>query len=315
MAVGSAACLYNVRMSHVIVLAGGTSDEREVSLRSGGAVVKALRAAGHQVDEIDPADTLPGRLSDLQAADVVFPALHGAGGEDGTLQKYLEENNIRFVGSGSKASALCFDKIAYDAFLEDTDLSLPETALVDWATYQGSFLAISPHVLKPNDGGSSIDTFIIREPQQRDLNALQQAFDRHGKLILQELIPGAEITVAVVGDKALPTIEIIPPADQEFDYENKYNGATQELCPAQHISQAIQDEAERLASHIHTLTGCLDMSRTDFIIGPNDTLYVLETNTIPGLTDQSLLPKAAAVAGYAMPGLCDMLVQAALARK
>jgi D-alanine-D-alanine ligase len=302
-------------MQYVIVLAGGNSDEREISLRSGAAVAAALTEAGYETDILDPSHNLESRIDDLRKAVVVFPALHGLGGEDGELQAFLEEHKIPFVGSGSEASALCFDKERYTHLMEENDITVPATDLVDESSYAEADIAGSPHVLKPNDGGSSIDTFIIRDIAATDDGAIVTAFGRHSKMLLQELIDGTELTVAVIGDKALPVIEIVPPENQEFDYENKYNGATREICPPETIPPAAQERASRLAERIHVLTGCRDMSRTDMILTDDDELYVLETNTIPGLTNASLLPKAAATAGLSMPQLCDQLVQTALLRQ
>ncbi|HVX48493.1 MAG TPA: D-alanine--D-alanine ligase [Candidatus Saccharimonadales bacterium] len=301
-------------MAHVIVLAGGTSDEREVSLRSGEAVRKALEKAGHHAEIVDTADGLDTLLPQLKQADVIFPALHGQGGEDGVLQKFLEDNGIDYVGSDSQASALCFDKARYDELLRENNLSTPNTELVKYQEYLRSELRRKPFVLKPNDGGSSIDTFIVRDPAEADEITIKEAFGRHKILLLQSLIEGDEITIAILGDEPLPVIEIIPPEGAEFDYDNKYNGQTQELCPPMHVDINIQKKAQSLALQIHRLTGCRDMSRTDMIVTPSGELYVLETNTIPGLTDQSLLPKAAGEAGYDMPALCDKLVRLALAR-
>ena len=301
-------------MATIIVLAGGTSDERTVSLRSGLAVINALESKGHTVHTIDPKDGLEDRLHILEQAAVLFPALHGIGGEDGVLQKFLEDYDLCFVGSDSLSSALCFDKAKYTALLKDSGFLVPDTALVTYDSFQQSVLTEAPYVLKPNDGGSSIDTFIVRDPARADHSAIQAAFARHNSLLLQQLITGVEITVAILGSRSLPVIEIIPPTDQEFDYENKYNGATQELCPPVHVSHSAQAQAQDLAARIHELTGCRDMSRTDIIISDDGRQYILETNTIPGLTDQSLLPKAAATAGIDMPSMCEQLVNAALAR-
>lgn len=302
-------------MPHVIILAGGNSDEREVSLRSGAAVAKALKKAGHQVDQLDPVDGLDMLLPELKQADVVFPALHGKGGEDGVLQKFLEDNNIPYVGPDSHASALCFDKAQYTELLQEKGMPVPNTELVKYQEYLRSDLRRKPFVIKPNDGGSSIDTFIVRQPSEADEVSIKEAFGRHEILLLQELIEGDEITVAILGDVPLPAIEIIPPQGGEFDYENKYNGQTQELCPPVHVSEPLQASARDLALQIHRLTGCRDMSRTDIIVTSSDQLYILETNTIPGLTDQSLLPKAAGEAGYDMPTMCDKLVSFALDRR
>ena len=305
---------YNYPMAHIVVLAGGTSDECAISLRSGAAVAEALEKAGHQVAVLDPADGLDNLLPALQKAEAVFPALHGTGGEDGVLQKFLETHDISYVGPDSRASALCFDKARYTKLLEDKNISIPKTELVNLREFQASELSKKPFVLKPNDGGSSIDTFIVRDLSNTNDVAIRQAFDRHDRLLLQELIEGDEITVAVLGNDPLPAIEIIPPEGAEFDYENKYNGLTQELCPPEHISQTLQKQAQDLTQEIHRLTGCRDMSRTDIMVTPADGLYVLETNTIPGLTGESLLPKAAREAGYDMPTLCEMLVRMALKR-
>jgi D-alanine-D-alanine ligase len=300
--------------TRVLVLAGGNSPEREVSERSGASVAAALRRAGYEVTVADPAGGMDKLLPSVQSVDVVFPALHGAGGEDGQLQQWLEQQTIKFVGSGSEASELCFDKAAYDQLLIKNGIVTPRTELVTFEEFGDTPLAREPFVLKPNDGGSSIDTIIVRDVGQQDTAAIRQAFGRHPRLLLQELISGVEITVAVLGAASLPVIEIVPPGDQEFDYENKYNGATREICPPEHVNQAQQAAAQKLAGRIHELCGCRDMSRTDIIIGENGKLYVLETNTIPGLTAQSLLPKAAAAAGIDMPALCDQLVKAALTR-
>lgn len=301
-------------MATIIVLAGGNSDERAVSLRSGIAVSAALKTAGHLVRTMDPATGLEQMITDLQTADAVFPALHGIGGEDGSLQAFFEDNNIWYVGSDSASSTLCFDKARYTTLLEERGYTVPKTALVNYDQFMQSDIAGAPYVLKPNDGGSSIDTFIVRSVAQADAVAIQKAFQTHQTMLLQELIEGTEITVGMLGSRALPVIEIIPPTDQEFDYENKYNGATQELCPPVHLSALLQSEAQQLAHDIHELTGCRDMSRTDMIVAADGSLYILETNTIPGLTDQSLLPKAAAQAGLDMPKLCDQLVTAAVQR-
>lgn len=297
-------------MQTILVLAGGTSAEREVSLRSGAAVADALRSKGYGVVMADPAEG----IAVSSAIDVVFPALHGIGGEDGSIQAVLEASDLRCVGSDSAASALCFDKWAYRAFASEQGLPLPAGAIVTLDTIWSSPLTKQPFVLKPVDGGSSIDTHIIRTIASFDKAAVEDSFTRHHRMLLEELIEGIEITVGVLGDKALPAVEIIPPTDGEFDYENKYNGKTQEICPPTHVSPENHAKAQELALKAHRLTGCRDLSRTDMIVTADDRIVVLETNTLPGMTDQSLLPKAAKAGGYDFPELCDMLVRNALAR-
>jgi D-alanine-D-alanine ligase len=300
-------------MTRVLVLLGGNSDEREVSLRSGAAVKAALGQKGFEVAEFDTANALTKEA--VAGYDVVFPVLHGLGGEDGKLQAKLDGFGVRYVGTGAEASALCFDKWAYKQLLAQNNFPVPRGELVGLDGFWNSELIKHPFVLKPNDGGSSIDTIIARESQpQADHNVVQQLFERHGKLLLEELIAGKEMTLAVLGEQALPAIEIIPPESGEFDYENKYNGQSQELCPPVSIAGAAQTEAQKLALAIHKLTGCRDFSRTDIMLDEAGNLYVLETNTIPGLTDQSLFPKAAATAGIPMTELVEKLVNFALAR-
>ncbi len=301
-------------MNSVLVLYGGISDEREVSMQSGQAVINALRTCGYDVASYDPATGMDGLQKAIKSADVVFPALHGKGGEDGEIQELLEKLGKPFVGPGSQASKLCFDKWEYKQHLLAHNYPCPKGALVDKSQIWEHELTKQAFVLKPATGGSSIDTFIVRDPSTIDKEAIEKTLDRYGHMLLEELISGTETTVAVLGDKALPMIEIVPPSNQEFDYENKYNGKTQELCPPLHISADLQKQAQELAVSVHRSTGCVGMSRTDIIITPSGHLYILETNTIPGLTDQSLLPKAALAAGIDMPKLVKMLVEDAIKR-
>ena len=300
-------------MSNIIVLAGGTSGERDVSLRSGAAVTSALQAAGHTVQQLDPADGL--MQYNFAKCDAVFPVLHGVGGEDGGIQAQLDDFGVRYIGSDRIASELCFDKWQYKQVLSAHNIKNAAGALVDEAAFWTSELIKAPFVLKPNDGGSSIDTVLIRDTTL-GLNhaAFSALFSRHPQMLLEQLIVGMEITVAVLGDQALPVIEIIPPASGEFDYENKYNGQSQELCPPVNVTAEIQADAQNLALQIHQLTACRDFSRTDIMIAADSQLYVLETNTIPGMTNQSLFPKAAATAGISMEQLVDRLVSFAVQR-
>ena len=297
-------------MISVALLAGGTSSERQVSLRSGAAVQQALSAAGYNVVLLDTDCT----DQQLLQNDVVFSVLHGAGGEDGQFQTRLEKLGLPFVGSDAASSRLTFDKHAYRQKLLAARFPIAKGARVDWQTYPLHSLAQKPHVVKPSDGGSSIDTFIIRKPAQSDLLAIEQSFKTHKHMLLEQLIDGIEITVGILGDQPLPVIEIIPPASGEFDYTNKYNGATQELCPPLHVNPQLQEKAQELALQAHQLTGCRDLSRTDMIVQKDGSIIILETNTLPGMTATSLFPKMAQVAGYDMPTLTDCLVKMALSR-
>ncbi len=295
--------------NRVLVLQGGVSNEREVSLRSAANVVAHLKILEHGVVEADPADP-DFNLQELASnCDVVLPILHGLGGEDGALQKQLEAMGVPFLGSGSEACEITFDKAAYRALMAEQSILMARGEVVDALAFVHSELRQKPYVLKPVGGGSSVDTVILhdltKEPGEDYFNEL---FDRNPRMLLEELIVGEELTVGVLGGKALPIIHIIPPEGEEFDYENKYNGRTQEIVNPPHIPIEVQQKAQELALRLHQLTGCRHLSRSDMILTPAGELYVLETNTMPGLTEQSLFPKMAAASGLDMLELCEQFV-------
>jgi D-alanine-D-alanine ligase len=257
----------------VLVLSGGVSNEREVSLRSGTSVRDALTDCGHEVYVYDPQQGYDGLAKFLGKVDCVFPILHGRGGEDGAVQLELEKLGFKYLGSDSRVSKLCFDKSSFKEILNKLSILTPKSELVTKLSIGASPLLRNPYVL----------------------------------------IDGTELTVPVLGATSLPVIEIIPPKNQEFDYENKYNGATQELCPPQHIDTPKQQEAQRLAELIHNQVGARHLSRTDIILDREGKMWVLELNTMPGLTDQSLFPKAAQSSGMSMPQLVQRLVDLVMA--
>lgn len=295
---------------HILVLHGGESNERDISLRSSEHIVRALKENGHTVITYDTHEGLEGISELLPGIDVVFPVLHGRGGEDGSVQELLESYRIPFIGADSAASRLCFDKVTTKQTLETYGIPTPKWAEVTTKSFIESPLSQSPYVLKPRDGGSSIDTSIVRIPstQSADMNL----FLKYKTLLLEELISGTELTVSILGSEALPVVEIIPPEGKEFDYDNKYNGATRELCPPQHVSVPIQEQAQSLAEQVHQVCGARHYSRVDFMMAKNGELYVLEINTIPGMTKESLYPKAAAAAGITMNDLVERLIDMAL---
>lgn len=294
----------------VLVLLGGNSPEREVSLRSGTSVRDALTDGGHKVFIYDPQSGYEGLDKYAGKVDCVFPILHGAGGEDGQVQEELEKRGFKYLGSDSKTSKLCFDKVEFKKILNKLSISTPQSEVATKESFAKSALTGRPYVLKPVNGGSTIDAFIIRKPQTQSIDAA--VFDKYPRMLLEELIFGTEITVPVLGNKALPVIEIIPPEGKEFDYENKYNGATVEICPPKNVPQDKQKEAQSLAEKIHREVGARHLSRTDIIIDESGKLWVLELNTMPGLTSQSLFPKAAQEAGYSLEGLAEKFLELAL---
>ncbi len=293
----------------ILVLSGGTSNEREVSLRSGVNVMAALREAGFDIVEADPGAEGIDLAKLVQGVDLVIPILHGAGGEDGQLQAELEALGVRYLGSDSKASALAFHKHKTKQHLASRDIITPCGQLVSHDQFHASELKHKPHVLKPVDGGSSIDTHIAHHPAASRAELLEPLFAKYGQLLLEELIVGHEITVGVLGDEALPIILIVPPAGGEFDYENKYNGKTSEIVAPLEVSPELTKRAQQLALDVHRELGLKHLSRTDMIITSEGQIYVLEANTMPGMTEQSLYPKAAQAAGMSMADLMKRLVE------
>lgn len=296
---------------NVLILQGGNSPEREVSLRSAAAVAKAARELRHTVDLYDIRDGTDELTSLIAWANVVLPIIHGQGGEDGTIQEVLESYHVAFAGSDSKASKRCFDKVTTKKILEENGLPTPRWEEVNAESYLTSPLINGPYVLKPCQGGSSIDVIMVRNPQEQTVNT--SVFERHGgKMIMEEMITGAEMTVGILGLEALPVVEIIPPEGKDFDYENKYNGKTNEICPPETISASIQEEAQSLAEEAHQLLGARHFSRVDLMMSSNGELYILEVNTIPGMTEQSLFPKAALAAGLPMTTVVERLINMAI---
>lgn len=296
----------------ILVLGGGNSSEREVSLRSSLAVRQALVAAGYAVQTADPADGDPAVVAAAQDSDVIFPILHGTGGEDGKIQRLLDSTGKPYLGSGAAASELCFDKARLKAVLIKNGLLTPKSEIVTSGTLADSPLVKRPFVLKPVADGSSVGTMIVKSLPY-DFNRANELLAHYGQMLLEEMIIGTEITVPVLGETALPVIEIVPPAGKDFDYENKYNGATSELCPPENVSPDLQMRAQKLAEKVHAASGARHLSRTDMIIDANENIYILEINTLPGMTQTSLFPKSAAVAGLDWPSLAKKLVELATA--
>ncbi|MHC4715772.1 MAG: D-alanine--D-alanine ligase family protein [Planctomycetota bacterium] len=304
------------RPLEITVLTGGPGSEREVSLLSGGAVAEALAECGHSVTALDitPEDT---SALDREGVDVVFIALHGRFGEDGQVQRLCQRRGIPYVGSGPDASARAMDKDAAKLVYQGAGLRTPDWAVVEADDPPDRRRAClrrfaPPCVVKPNDSGSSVDITIARDQAARD-GALADVVDRYGRAMVEAFACGRELTVGVLGEKALPVVEIRP-RGEFYDYQAKYlDDATEYIAPADLPADvARRVRAEGLKAH--TVLGCRDLSRTDFILADDGTAWVLETNTIPGFTSHSLIPKAAAAAGVSFPKVCDRLVRLALKR-
>jgi D-alanine-D-alanine ligase len=293
----------------VLVLLGGDSPERDVSLRSGKAIADALRYSGIDVIEFDPFDGTDKLIKLVEEVDLVFPILHGKNGEDGSIQKILESVNARYLGSDSNVSKVCFDKDETHKILESEGILMPKYCIVSAQDITHTIFD-KPFVLKPKDGGSSLDTLIARTINDESRRKSEILLSKYESMIAEELIVGPEITVAVMGEEVLPAIAIIPPKDGEFDYLNKYNGDSKEICPIPEdiINIEIQRRAENLALRVHMILGARHLSRTDMMIDRDGRIYVLELNTMPGMTNQSLFPIAANAIGLPMDKLVLKLI-------
>jgi len=302
------------------LIAGGTSDEREVSLKGAIGVARALDPAKYEVVRYDPATDLARIVCDAGKIDVAFLLLHGVNGEDGTIQGCLDLLGIPYQGAGVLGSALAMDKNLTKIMYRLHGLPVAPWVVVAPQDMQDTGLILAeielPCVVKPVRQGSSIGMSIVRQAEKL-AEALLLA-RRHGdSVMVEQYIQGRELTVGVLGNaspEALPLVEIIPDAKFEFfDYEAKYQpGASREVCPAE-VSDAVRRKAQDYAVRAHRCLQLRGYSRTDMILAADeDQVYLLETNTIPGMTPTSLLPQAAAAAGYSFSALLDRLIELAL---
>lgn len=294
----------------VAVLAGGPSSEREISLRSGRAVNSALLQEGIDAFFVDVQDNIYDIIKS-EKMDVAFLALHGRFGEDGTVQKILDSAGIRYTGSGVDASRRALDKIAAKEIFVKNGIPTPRYSVIeDSAHLEGESEWKFPLVVKPQFEGSSIGLSIVRD--RADLPAaLDKAFEYGPKVLLEEYIEGRELTVGILNDKPLPVIEIVP-KKKVYDYKAKYTDPdTQYLVPAP-ISDDQAALARSLGKQSHDALGCRSFSRTDMLMDAKGNMFVLEVNTIPGMTERSLLPKAAGAIGVSFGKLCVKLVEDAL---
>jgi D-alanine-D-alanine ligase len=335
----------------IIVLMGGASAERDVSMASGEAIVQGLREKGHQVLAIDTAKgyklpeyqkkflsngikTVPPDVKALQdegkrlalktiesfnlsEVEVVFLALHGGQGEDGTIQALLELTGIPYTGSGVLASALAMDKAMAKKVFEREGILTPEWFLLESSDSIDPSIIIKkiknsfgfPMVVKPNDQGSTVGLTVV-EKQENLSEAIEEAKIYSDKILFERYIPGRELTVGVLGDIPLPVIEIVP-EHGIYDYECKYTkDKSQYVCPAE-LSEKETKEIQEIGLKAYKALGCEGFARVDFRYGTDDKFYCLEVNTIPGMTATSLVPKAAKAMGIEFPELVERIAKLA----
>lgn len=329
----------------VAVLFGGTSAERDVSIASGAQIVAALREVGHEVIAVDTArgvltpeeereflrpevapvppelaaldmlrtgdPTALMRAPEFQGTDVVFLALHGGTGEDGTVQAMLDLVGIPYTGSGHLASAIAMDKEVAKRLFRDAGIPTPDWIMAPAPVEDVIERLGLPVVVKPSKQGSTVGLTVVKRPEDYDA-AVELAFRYDDEVMIERFIPGREVTVGILDGKALPVGEIIP-KHEIFDYECKYQqGMAEEIFPADLPADAAA-EVQRIALAAHGVLKLGGYSRIDFRMDPDGGFWCLEANTLPGMTANSLLPKAARAAGIEFPELCDRICRLAVA--
>ncbi len=337
-------------MARILVLMGGDAPEREISLRSGKAVARALARKGHKVWAVDisfqhqnalppvpiptpepetllfcsPA-TLPYWLSALNP-DAVFPILHGGYGEDGTLQAMLELFRVPYASPPPLACQLAMNKVQFKRVLISEGIPTPKHCVIEREEFERDFEASIdkvehsvgyPCVVKPSSQGSTIGASVVNRPDRMALKeALAEAFRYDPEALVERKIVGKEITVAVLGSKdkakALPVIEIVPKTGDFFDFTTKYTPGMADHKIPPSISEEAQRKAQEIAVKVHNLLGCRAVTRTDMIVDTAENIFVLELNAIPGMTEVSLVPEAAKAASISFEALMEILLEEAL---
>ncbi len=300
---------------NIAVIYGGTSPENDISIKSGTAIANALRSRGHYVSEFKWNEKqVITSIGILQKYDVVFIGYHGGAGEDGHVQAVLELAGIPFTGSGSVASALGMNKILSKKLFEKANVPTPEWDLLenerdiaDITNRLGKTGLSFPLVIKPSSQGSTVGVSIVD-----DKSALQRAIEHAHKfdrqIIVEKYIKGREITVSILGDKALPTVEVVP-VDGFYDYEHKYTkGKTRYICPAE-TDTAIDTKLKEYAITAFNALGCRHYARVDFRLSEKNEIFCLEVNTLPGMTDLSLVPMEARQVGIDFPELVEIIAK------
>ncbi len=306
----------------IAVIFGGTSQEREVSLKSGQNIYKNLDKKKYHTELVEVTlknDWLKKNLSKLLSSDVALLALHGPGGEDGTIQGLLEGLGIKYTGSGVLASALAMDKAKTKRIVASEGILVAPHIVVSKTDFKNNPQKYLKNlkgkiVIKPNRIGSSIGV-TITDRKDDIKKGLVDAFKHDQEVIVEPYVSGRELTVPVFGNKvpqALPVIEIVPKGGSEFfDFRAKYNSKfSDEIVPAP-IPKKLAENLQMIAMEVHQLLGCRGVTRSDFIVTPKGQIYFLEINTIPGMTENSLVPKSAFAAGISYTKLLDKIIQSA----
>lgn len=299
-------------MMKVAVLMGGFSKEREISLRSGQAVSAALKQRGYEVFSVDAGEDLPEKLK-LIKPDAAFIALHGKYGEDGCVQGMLEWLKIPYTGCGVTSSSVCFDKILTKEWLRPWNIQMPEQGIYQKNQDPNEWLKKQelefPVVVKPNTEGSTLGMSRVFCKEEL-LPALALALQFDSSILVEKCIQGRELTVGVLNGKALPLVEVVPQGGF-YDYKAKYTkGLTEYHVPA-HLSLDLTTKIQQTSETINRILKCEGAVRMDYMLASDNHFYFLEVNTLPGMTETSLLPKAAHAANMEFDELCDQILKSA----
>ncbi len=296
----------------ILIVTGGNSSERPVSIRSAQNVKKALESKGHKVYMFDLRQGTFLLLKNAKKSDVIFPVIHGAEGEGGYVHKTLSEIDKPIVGTASyEALKKGWYKISFKKFCDSFGYLTSE-----WREIKAEQDIVSfnfPCVLKSSGGGSSKEVFMLKKGSDLKNPTIKKVIQSNKNLFVERYIKGLEITAAIFNNRCLPLIEIVPPEGQWFSYRNKYSDATKEIPFAPSISPALAKKIQKVALEIHRKLSLGDYSRIDFIV-QDSKFYLLEVNTIPGLTEGSLFPKAAKAEGISFPTICESLINLAIER-
>lgn len=294
----------------VAVLMGGLSSERDVSFHTGKAMVSACQSLGYKTVPVEFSRDIFNHLDTLKNADIVLIALHGGIGENGNIQGMFESLGIRYTGSDALSSAMCMDKHISKLLAEDIGVATP-----GWQQIRrGQSLEIPsltfPVVVKPNSEGSTIGLTIVHKTEELSA-AVETAFQYDDELLVEDYIPGKEITVSVLGNTLLPIIEIRP-THEVYDYECKYQqGMTDYICPAD-LPDGLTESIQATALEMYSLLKCRHYGRVDFRLDENNKHWFLEINTLPGMTNTSLVPKAAMAHGLSFTQIIEKIIKQAL---
>lgn len=290
------------------VLMGGPSEEREVSIATGKAVIKACAENGYIATEFGFTNNYKKHLKKLKTQNIIFNALHGGIGENGKIQAWLDKNNIKYTGSGAIASSLCMDKAASKEIAKRNGIETPDWQLIQKATQKVNISL--PFVVKPNDQGSTVGLSIVKNDQFIQ-SAIDLAFQHGNKVIIEKFISGRELTMPIINEDAYPIVEINP-KNNYYDYECKYTpGMSEYSCPAD-LEQNLVEKIESNTIKLFQKFDCSVYARADYILDKSGVPYFLEMNTLPGMTSTSLVPKSAYARGQSFQKLIRYIIELSL---